>query len=191
MRTSSALAVLTASLVVVISGCTGPSGGQDIAARTSNERPPAPESDSFGGLGDDLGGDLGDLGNQIDDFLSEFEENLDFNLDEIPFDLPNLEATGSDECIDLALDYGNFMVEAIMDQHSPEHIQDTADSLKDSMPADLHDSVDVIADAVNTTVQGGILEGIDAATTQEFTDANSAITKYLAESCEAQAPAFD
>jgi hypothetical protein len=88
------------------------------------------------------------------------------------------------DCIEQAADYASLAMLALGGE-DPDSMANTAlDQLRSSLPEDLRDDLQVVADAYRQVAEQGIGAGVDALASPEFDRANSAITQYLARNCD-------
>ena len=159
---------LLAVASLVAPGCSGDDDG-DSAARTSEER----ESTDGGAEGGDAGGDSGTSGD------SGSEESDGPDLGDITDSVPGLENLG--DCFDLATAYSSLYLQALSGDAA--EAQKQAEELKDQLPEELHDELDVVAAAIGEVAEEGPLGGSSALSTPEYRDADAAITDYLQQEC--------
>jgi hypothetical protein len=155
------------------------SDGGEIAARSSGERAAADtgSEDSGSGSGEPDGG-TGEPGGGSEDPLE---------LPDIP-DLPDDLGDITDglgeigDCLEIAALYGSLYFEAIGGADGAAEAERKAEELKEVLPADLADEIDVIAEAIGRVATEGITS--DALGTPEYEAADEAIADYLTSACE-------
>lgn len=190
---SPAATVIALVLVVVAPAC---SAGEE-SARTSDERP-APTTTAPGeertenstdeGAGDEGSSDEGSgdqgSGDQGSGDEGSGDEGSDLSipdLDDLTETIPGLGELG--DCMEIAAAYGSLYFEALGGADGAEEAQRKADELKSVLPEDLHDDIDVIADAIGEVAEQGIVDGSEALSSPEYQAADQAINDYLAEQC--------
>jgi hypothetical protein len=142
-------------------------GGTDDIADQINEQ----LQDNADQSGDpDVPQDLGDVQDQVQDGLDQ--------LDDIGGQLG--------DCLAIAAAYGVLFTDAFLPGASG--LEDSVNDFKDRLPSELHDDVDTIAAAFATIDDQGILAAGDALDTDEFNNANDAITQYLEVECQSLDP---
>lgn len=163
--------------LLVLGGLVAPACGgddsSDTAAKTSDERTDSGNSDSgdSGSGSSDSGGS--DSGSSSDSTLPD--------VGDITESIPGLENMG--DCLDLAASYSSLYLEALGGADGAKDAQAKAKEMKSQLPDDLHDDIDVVADAIGEVADKGIVNGSDALSTSEYEDANTAITDYLTKEC--------
>lgn len=160
---------LLAVASLVAPACSGDDEG-DSAARTSEERE---STDDGGAGGSDSGGDSGTSGD------SGSEESDGPDLGDITESVPGLENLG--DCFDLATAYSSLYLQALSGDAA--EAQQKAEELKDQLPEELHDELDVVAAAIGEVAEEGPLGGSSALSTPEYQEADTAITDYLQQEC--------
>jgi len=137
-------------------------GGSDDIADQINEQLEQNAQDS----GDpDAPQDLGDVQDQVQDGIDQ--------LDDIGGELG--------DCLAMAAAYGALFTDAFLP--GATGLEDSVNAFKDRLPSDLHDEIDTIAVAFATIDEQGILSAGDALDTDEFNDANDALSQYLEVEC--------
>jgi len=144
------------------------SGDDDTAASTSNDR----DSDADSG-GDSSGGSSGS---------EDTTDPEDFDLGDIPDEISGLGEMS--DCFSLAATYGSLYFEALGGGDGAKGAEAKAEQMKEQLPESLHDDIDVIADAIGTVAEEGIINGSDALDTDEYNEANDAISKYFEQECD-------
>ncbi|MFZ4518928.1 MAG: hypothetical protein ACOYOP_11090 [Microthrixaceae bacterium] len=163
-RTSgNAVALATALLLLgALTGCASPSVTIERGEMTSTARPAPPsreqpsEPDSGGGSGGGEGGGT----------------------------LPGLpDSQQLEDCADLASAFFGLTAGVIGGPDTLQSAVDDLDKVRDQFPQSVQDDLDVVIDAYQVVAEQGVLEGADELTSQEFLDANTAITDFLQEQC--------
>ncbi len=161
MRLRLALPIALLALGALLApACSNDDGDSEAAARTSEERDTSGSSDSGS---------------------SDSGETTIPDLDDITDSIPGL--GDLEGCIGMATAYSSLYLEALGGEDGARDAQKTAEALKDELPSDLHDDIDVIADAIGQIAEEGLLNGSDAFETPEYKEADAAVTKYLQEEC--------
>jgi hypothetical protein len=179
-----AMLVVTAPLLV---GC----GGSEQAAEKTSEPRLKPDPDESAGnegesgsgsSGEDQGGsseegsgDSGESGGS-----GESDDSIP-DLDDLTESVPGLEEMG--DCMEIAAAYGSLYFEALGGADGAAQAQEKAEDLKSVLPEDLHDDIDVVAEAIGTVAEEGLFSGTDALSSPEYLAADEAITAYLDEQC--------
>lgn len=167
----------------LLAGC-GDDGDQ--AARTSDERPSS-DADSTTrestdqdeqGSDDPEPGDSGDPG---DNGETDSDSSIP-GLDDLEEAIPPLGELG--DCLEIAAAYGSLYFEALGGGEGADNAKEKAEELKEVLPEDLHDDIDVIAAAIGQVAEEGLFNGSEALDTPEYQTADEAITSYLNEQCD-------
>lgn len=158
-RTSgNAVALATALLLLGgLSGCASPSVRIERAEMTSPTRPAPPT--------DERPTDPGDEGGALPD---------------LP-DLPDEQQI--QDCTELATAFFGLTAGVIGGPDTLQSAVDDLDQVRDRFPQSVQDDLDVVIDAYRVVAEEGVFEGADELTSQEFLDANTAITDFLQEQC--------
>ncbi|MDQ2677360.1 MAG: hypothetical protein M3Y51_01350 [Actinomycetota bacterium] len=184
MRRTAVAVVAFAVVALAATGCSS-SPEQVTASMTSPPRPAASElapedpaapsvpgdptdpTDEFE-LPEEFSEGLDDFGSGIDDMLEQFESELGV----------------AGECLDLLMKYAELMASAFGMMPGSSSRESVVAELRAALPADLHDELQVISDALASVESGGI-SGMGALADEEFTAANDAIVDWLETSCGA------
>lgn len=102
-------------------------------------------------------------------------------LDDLTESIPGLGDMG--DCINQAAAFSSLYFEALGGEGGAKEAQKKAEELKQSLPSDLHDDLDVISEAIGKVADEGLLSGTDALDTEEYKKAEEAISKYFQEEC--------
>jgi hypothetical protein len=152
-----------AAFGLIAAGC---SGSDDIADQINEQL-----QDNADQSGDpDAPQDLGDVQDQVQDGLDQ--------LDDFGGELG--------DCLSMAAAYASLYTDAFLPGASG--LEDSVKAFKDRLPSDLHDEIDTIAAAFGTIDEEGILSAGDALDTDQFNDANDAVTEYLQVECQSLDP---
>lgn len=151
-------------------------GGDDSVEKTSEERTGTDEqssgSEDEGSKEDDGGSGSGD---------EEGSDNTIPDLDDLTESIPGLEQMS--DCLEITAAYGSLYFEALGGADGAEAALQKAEELKSVLPEDLHDDIDVVADAIGQVAEEGLFSGSEALDSPEYHAADEAITEYLAEQC--------
>jgi len=133
---------------------------------TSEIRPTAP-SDEFGSP-DDPGAEgtvpgLGDIQDELGDLTDGLGDLGD--------------------CAELGLAYGQLVIIAFASDDPGTEIDAVIGELKDKVPAELQDDLQVVADTFADAGDGGILDATGAMSDPAFSTANGAITDWISTQC--------
>jgi predicted small lipoprotein YifL len=90
---------------------------------------------------------------------------------------------GLGECGQILKTWLSLATTAFQGQDAAKSAQDTLEGIKDDLPEDLQDDLQVVADAFGALADDGIVQGAQELTTSEFRDANENILGYLREDC--------
>jgi hypothetical protein len=96
-------------------------------------------------------------------------------------DLPDLGV--AEDCLAVLETYAGLAASAIGGPEAAAEARAAAEELKTSLPEDLHDDLDVIADAYAGIAEDGFLDGLGSFDDPEFATANENINAYLQENC--------
>ncbi|MCP4434490.1 MAG: hypothetical protein GY812_03195 [Actinomycetia bacterium] len=160
--------IALAAIALVGTACSSDDSG-DSAARSSDEREGSDSGSEDSGSSDSGIPGLDDLEDQIPD------------LDELDDQLPNL--GDLDDCFTLATEYASLYIQALGGEEGATAAQKEAEELKDVLPSDLHDDIDVVAEAIGKVASEGLLSGSEALDTPEYNSANDAISEYFDKEC--------
>lgn len=98
--------------------------------------------------------------------------------------LPDMSDMGAlGDCLQVASTWAGLALSALGSPEDAKKARDQAEELKSSLPADLHDDLDTVAEAYATVAEKGLIEGADALDTPEFNKANKNIEAYLDKTC--------
>lgn len=149
-----AVAALLAVFAVAAPACGG--DDEEPASASSDQRETATTADS---------GDSGSEGDGGDTSVPDLS------------DLGNM-----GECLEIAGTWANIALAALGGPEDAERAREQAEDLKSSLPEDLHDDIDTVADGFATVAEEGIMNS-EALESPEFEKANDAIDQYLTETC--------
>lgn len=138
---------------------------------------------------DTASGDSNDRDTSEDPANSDEPADSGSNPDEIPGlddlteSIPGLGDMG--DCISQAAAFSSLYFEALGNEDGAKDAKKKAEELKAVLPDDLHDDIDVISAAIGKVADEGLLSGTDALDTEEYHNAEDAISKYFQEECGA------
>lgn len=167
MRLRHLLPIALLALAALVAPACSSDDSSDTASGSSNER--------------DTNTDSNDSGNS-DDSESNPDEipGLD-DLDDLTESIPGLGDMG--DCISQAAAFSSLYFETLGGEDGAKDAQRKAEELKKVLPDDLHDDIDVISKAIGQVAEEGLLSGTDALDTDEYRQAEEAISKYFQEEC--------
>ncbi len=176
MRARHLIPIALLALGTLIAPACSSEGSSDTASGSSNDRVTNSDANGSSDTGDsgDSGTDQGDSGSNPDEVPG---------LDDLAEGIPGLE--NMDDCITQAAAFGSLYVEALGGENGAKDAQRKAEGLKEVLPDDLHDEIDVISDAIGQVAEEGLFSGTDALDTEEYQNAQEAISKYFDEECGA------
>lgn len=87
------------------------------------------------------------------------------------------------DCLEAAAAYASLALSALSSEDGAAEAQKQAEALKDQLPEELHDEIDVVAEAFGKVSSEGLIEGAEALDSPEFNKANGAIEEYFTETC--------
>ncbi len=105
-------------------------------------------------------------------------------LDDLVDEIPGLDDELGD-CLSQAAAFSSLYFEALGGEDGAKEAQRKAEELKDLLPDDLHDDIDVISEAIGQVAEEGLLSGTDAMETDEFNTATDNINAYFEDECGA------
>jgi hypothetical protein len=166
MRLRHLLPVALLALAALLAPACSSDDSSDTASGSSNDR--------------DANSDSNDSGNS-DDPGSNPDEIP--GLDDLTESIPGLGDMG--DCINQAAAFSSLYFETLGGEDGAKDAQRKAEELKAVLPDDLHDDIDVISKAIGQVAEEGLLSGTDALDTDEYRQAEEAISKYFQEECGA------
>ena len=181
MRRTAIAVVALAVVALAATGCSS-SPEQVTASKTSPPRPEvrselAPDDPAVPSVPDDPSDPFGELpegfednGSGIDDMLDQFESELGV----------------AGRCLDLLMKYASLLGSAFGALPGESDRDAVLDELRATLPSDLHDDLQTIADGLESVERDGFA-GAGALTDPAFIDANDAIVSWLQSSCDAAA----
>ena len=157
-----------------------------VTACSSDDDSASVDSDSQDSGSDSGSGSDSDSGSLGDNLPSEIEESVDSLLDEANEALDGIGdiPAGIGDCVDISLALGKIYVATVGGEQGMQDAQDAADELKDLVPSELDDDIDVIAKGIGTVAEEGFAAGGDAMNTEEFNSAMDAVSDYVNSECQ-------
>ncbi len=173
MRLRMLLPIALVTLTALVAPSCGSDDSSDTAATTSNDRDSSSQTS---------GSDKSSTSDPSSSDSGSDNSNSDIpDIGDITDGLPdNLEG-----CLNLASAYASLYLEALGGEDGAAKAQKTAEELKGQLPSELHDDIDVIADAIGQVATKGVINGSDALNSPEYNDADAALTKYFEQECGA------
>jgi hypothetical protein len=99
-------------------------------------------------------------------------------------DLPDLSEFGNlGDCMNQATAYASLAMSALGGKDSAATAEAAVEKLKQELPHDLSDDLDVLADAYRAVAEKGIIDGAEAMDTPEFDAADQHISDYFEKTC--------
>jgi hypothetical protein len=172
MRSRTLAALVVACLATfALAGCgddsADGSGGDSTKELAST--PGSGDSGSDSGSSDDTLPDLSDL--TIPEDLSDMS-------------IPDMSDFGDlGDCMTQATAYASIALSALGGDNSGVSAENALAEMKSSLPDDLKDDIEVVANAYRTVAEEGFIEGGEAMDTPEFEEADAAISKYFEDTC--------
>lgn len=178
-RTRVAALILGALVVGVAAPACSSGAEQATASRTSNERPAAAPSGELPppadpGSADPGSADPGTSPSTTDDPLGDLGDDLD----DLTGGLGDL-----GDCASLGLAYAQLIVIVFTADDADAQIDEVVSELRDEVPADLQDDLQIVSDTLKEAAAGGVLDATGAMSDPEFTAANEAISNWIAAQC--------
>ncbi len=177
MKFRSLLAVALASaLVLAATGCGGDEDVADASSPTTvaeDDSAREPSDSTDGSASDDGAADDGDTsgGSSSDDGDSPIGSDS----------MPDFSQLG--ECMNAGLAYAGLAFSAMGGPDGAKMAKEAAASMKETLPKDLHDELEVVTKAFASVAEKGIMEGSKLLDSKEFEKADDAISKYFDEVC--------
>jgi hypothetical protein len=182
MKTRVLAALVVACLAALfVTGCgddsEGGSGGD-----STKELASTPGS---GDSGSDTGSDSGsDSGSGSSDGSEMTLPDMDDLEDLADGSIPDFDEFGDlGDCMSQATAYASLAMSALGGDDSGKSAEKALKEMKATLPKDLHDDLDVLADAYKKVAKDGFIEGGEAMDTPEFQQADEAISAYFEETC--------
>lgn len=178
MKFRSLLAVaLAGALALSATGC----GGDDEDAAGSSAPTTVAEDSNVRDSGDD--GDTGTDGDSgsVGDGDATGGSSDDGDSPVGAGSMPDFGKLG--DCMNAGLSYAGLALSAMGGPDGAKMAKEAAEALKDTLPKDLHDDLEVVAKAFATVAEKGIMQAGDALDSKEFEKADDAISKYFDKVC--------
>jgi hypothetical protein len=164
MRLRHLLPIALLALAALVAPACSNDDNSDTASASSNDRDKSSDSNDSGNS-DDPGSDPDEVP----------------GLDDLTENIPGLGDMG--DCISQAAAFSSLYFETLGGENGAKDAQRKAEELKAVLPDDLHDDIDVISKAIGQVAEEGLLSGTDALDTDEYRQAEEAISKYFQEEC--------
>lgn len=98
--------------------------------------------------------------------------------------IPDLSDFGNlGECMEAAAAYAGIALSALGGEDAAKDAEKALEGMKANLPDELHDDLELVANAYATMAKEGLIEGGEAVDTPEFNEASERISDYFDKEC--------